>query len=69
MVKALRVGQDLPPTDSVYFKIGQKKWKTIVDFRITDTLSTHNHPPKSPLSGGLRKLRAGQSCPFRDQDW
>ncbi len=35
--------------------------ETMVDFRITDTLSRQNQPPKSPLSGGLRKLRAGQS--------
>ncbi len=33
----------------------------IVDFRITDTLSMHNQPPKSPLSGGLQKLRAARS--------
>ncbi len=33
----------------------------IVEFRITDTLSMHNQPPKSPLSGGLQKLRAARS--------
>ena len=33
----------------------------IVDPRINKTLSMHNQPPKSPLSGGLQKLRAARS--------
>ena len=40
---------------------GKVEQAIIVDFRITDTLSMYNQPPKSPLSGGLRKLRSGRS--------
>ena len=33
----------------------------IVDLRINGTLPMHSQPPKSPLSGGLLKLRKGWS--------
>ena len=32
---------------------------TIVDFTIIGTLLMHSQPPKSPLSGGLWKIRTG----------
>ena len=33
----------------------------IVDLRINETLPMYNQPPKSPLSGGLLRLRGGRS--------
>ena len=33
----------------------------MVDLRINETFPMHSQPPKSPLSGGLWKLRAGRS--------
>ena len=40
---------------------GGRKGLFIVDPRINETLPMYNQPPKSPLSGGLWKLRADRS--------